>query len=198
MQKQLSSSFTQPLSVLTFESFYPPPPYSGYAYSMTKNTVVWVTYVTSQGINACLSVKDRQMHATQSQQSVLHMCYQTLTTTGKDQNLPFEMELNASRCPGLTGRKTLMSTYTMLLNTLSRIGKENTRCVFIVPPSFAISKNTWMDGHVSDVNIQIMRKDLMSCHCKPIAANQCFLEGRGIFTALQQSYCATSRLIFHS
>lgn len=143
MQKQLSSSFTQPPSVLTFELVH-----SFLQWLFHDKKYCGLGNLCNIPGHQCMSFSEgqTQMHATQSQQSVPHMCYQTLTTTGKDQNLPFQMELNASRCPGLTGRKTLMSTYTMLMNTLGRIGKENTRCVFIVPPPLFCCFLKYMNG----------------------------------------------------
>lgn len=151
----------------TFERLQLPPPSSKQWLSLFHDTkTLWFgNLCNTPGINTRLSVKDghRHMHATQSQESGLHMCYQTETTTGKRPTFApfFRWSINVSRCS--TTRREKKKNPNEYLHHVGeytqRTGKENTHCVLIVPLSNATSKNKCRDGCASEGSKQIMWRE---------------------------------------
>lgn len=152
----------------TFEHLQLPLPSSQQWLSLFHDTKTqWFgNLCNTRGINARLSVKDghRHMHATQSQKSGLHMCYQTSTTTGKRPTFAlffFRWSINVSRCSTTCReKKSLPNEYLHhVAEYTRRTGKENTLCALIVSLSIATSKIKSRDDCASEGSKQIIWKE---------------------------------------
>lgn len=133
--------------------------YSGYSYSTTKISKC-VNLCDVPGFDACaFSVGWARMHATQSQESVQHMCYRTLTTMSSGQRPEFAFS---------GGDKWVQMSVTHSERTLKGKSVSTARswkgkhslCAYYVFSLFCHFQKE-MNGRVSGVNIQIMWKHLM-------------------------------------